>query len=890
MNISRSILMCFSRVLNLAMLVFGLMRLDSTIVGAELTGTVTSVAFGYRADLTALGTSDWAHWGLGGLYPSFDHKATGGSQISDVTEVGVGQYLGHQDQVNYRARLVSWSDGTPTESVTDNAGFIFSGDEPAVNQGMGYSFTAPADTTLRTLYVLAGGFGTTPTLQASLSDASAPDFVDARPFVGGNYQNVYAITYRAASAGQTLTVTYTRTAGGASVDLKAAWLVTGLAPTVSITAPANGATVFGSPDTVTLTAEANDAGGTISQVEFFADGNLIGSDTTSPYSIAWTNATAGNHTLTAKATDNDGNSGESAGVPIVVLAGGSLLGGTVTSMAFGDRFDLTALGTSDWAHWGLGGLYPSFDHKANGGSQISDVTEVGVGPWEGRADETFQARLASWSDGMPIATVTNDYGFIFTEATSGGFSFTAPADTTLRTLYVLAGGLEIAQASLVASLSDASATDFTSILPSSGANFQRVYALTYRAASAGQTLTVTYTKVGGGSGPTVHLKAAWLVNGIAPTVSITAPTNGATVTGNPASVTITADADDVDGTITQVEFFADGNLVGADTDRPYSLTWTNATPGNHVLTAKATDNAGNSRGSPGIAIVVVPPSGAGELGGTLTPAAFGDRFDLTALGTSDWAHWGRGGTYPTFDHKAAGGSQISDVIEVETEAGDSGKAFAGADYQARLASWSDGMPTASVTDDYGFIYAGDVPAARQGMGYSFTVSADTMLRTLYVLAGGHGTTPTLRASLSDSSAADFVDTTPPGAGVGNYQRVYAITYRAASTGQTLTVSYTRTAAGASVDLKAAWLVNGSPPTTSRRIESIRQSGANLEISFLSSNPAGIHAIQQTASLVPPVVWADTPNVTFSGAPNNPITASFPKSAGSVMFYRVALQP
>ncbi len=41
-------------------------------------------------------------------------------------------------------------------------------------------------------------------------------------------------------------------------------------------------------------------------VDSSANGALIGTDTTSPYSIAWSGIAAGTYTLTAKATDNSG--------------------------------------------------------------------------------------------------------------------------------------------------------------------------------------------------------------------------------------------------------------------------------------------------------------------------------------------------------------------------------------------------------------------------------------------------------------------------------------------------------------------------------------------------------------------------------------------------------
>ena len=58
----------------------------------------------------------------------------------------------------------------------------------------------------------------------------------------------------------------------------------------------------------------------VSIVRFFADGNLIDSDATAPYSVEWdtTAATNGDVTLTAEADDLSGNTGTSAGVVVTV--------------------------------------------------------------------------------------------------------------------------------------------------------------------------------------------------------------------------------------------------------------------------------------------------------------------------------------------------------------------------------------------------------------------------------------------------------------------------------------------------------------------------------------------------------------------------------------------
>ena len=89
------------------------------------------------------------------------------------------------------------------------------------------------------------------------------------------------------------------------------------APTTSITAPANGATVSGTA--VSVTASASDNVG-VTKVEFYLDGALKSTDTTSPYAWTWDSTTAanGSHTLVSKAYDAVGNVGTSATITVTV--------------------------------------------------------------------------------------------------------------------------------------------------------------------------------------------------------------------------------------------------------------------------------------------------------------------------------------------------------------------------------------------------------------------------------------------------------------------------------------------------------------------------------------------------------------------------------------------
>ena len=79
-------------------------------------------------------------------------------------------------------------------------------------------------------------------------------------------------------------------------------------PSVSITSPVNGTNFLPGSD-ITITVDAEDSDGTVTKVEFIEGGsNVLGEDTTPPYSFTWTDVADGAYTLTARAIDNEGGS------------------------------------------------------------------------------------------------------------------------------------------------------------------------------------------------------------------------------------------------------------------------------------------------------------------------------------------------------------------------------------------------------------------------------------------------------------------------------------------------------------------------------------------------------------------------------------------------------
>ena len=93
-------------------------------------------------------------------------------------------------------------------------------------------------------------------------------------------------------------------------------------PSVALTSPVEGA-IFTPGSTVNFSATASDldasaATGIVQDVEFLANGAVIGSDSSSPYTFAWLPA-VGSYALTARATDTEGASSTTAAVSIQVL-------------------------------------------------------------------------------------------------------------------------------------------------------------------------------------------------------------------------------------------------------------------------------------------------------------------------------------------------------------------------------------------------------------------------------------------------------------------------------------------------------------------------------------------------------------------------------------------
>ena len=269
------------------------------------------------------------------------------------------------------------NDGQTTTSsvaITVNSG----NSDPTVNitnPANGATFTAPANITIN----------------ASASDSdgtvSKVEFFRGNTKLGEDVSSPYSFALSNVGVGSyTLTARAMDNDGGTTTSSVAIMVeAPNGTPTVSITSPANGAT-FVAPANVTINASASDSNGTISKVEFFQGTTKLGEDTSSPYSFAWGNISAGSYNLTAKATDDDGGTKTSSVVAITVNVG---------TTSFMDEFNDGDL--SNWSYekgeWteSSGDLHGDHDGRASifptsftGCSKCTIETQIMMGRDEGK--------------------------------------------------------------------------------------------------------------------------------------------------------------------------------------------------------------------------------------------------------------------------------------------------------------------------------------------------------------------------------------------------------------------------------------------------------------------------------------------------------------------------
>ncbi|MDW2052234.1 Ig-like domain-containing protein, partial [Vibrio sp. 977] len=114
-----------------------------------------------------------------------------------------------------------------------------------------------------------------------------------------------------------------------------------------------------------------------------------------------------------------------------------------------------------------------------------------------------------------------------------------------------------------------------------------------------------------------------------PSITLTSPTGTETLSVGD-NLTVTAQADDFDGVVTQVEFFVNNQSVAIDTSAPYEYQWT-ASVGTHSFKAQATDDSNLSTTSQEVALVVANSETGNGGCADAVPYVAGTRYEIGAL-------------------------------------------------------------------------------------------------------------------------------------------------------------------------------------------------------------------------------------------------------------------
>ena len=346
-------------------------------------------------------------------------------------------------------------------------------------------------------------------------------------------------------------------------------------PVVEVTSPSNDAKLKSGVAT-NITANATDTDGTITSVEFFEDGKSIGVDNTAPYSIAYT-PKDGSHTITALATDN--KNAQTTSSTITILASNNIPPViTITAPKIAHLETVTINATASDADGTISEVAFYMDSVLVG----TDATVPYSYAWNSVLGKHSVFAIATDDKGEKtksnreiIEVVTN----ILPEVT-----IISPTNNDNK---IITGSTLLILANATDADGKVNKVEFFVDGKSVGSDTETPYAANYVAVSGKHYITAVATddQLATTTSTTINIEVK---DNQLPLISIT---NYFETIYKQDVVKITANAYDLDGTITEVEFFVDSVSVGVDQIAPYSAEWI-ATPGIHNIKAIAKDNNG----------------------------------------------------------------------------------------------------------------------------------------------------------------------------------------------------------------------------------------------------------------------------------------------------------
>lgn len=339
-------------------------------------------------------------------------------------------------------------------------------------------------------------------------------------------------------------------------------------PSITLTSP-TGTETLSVGDNLTVTAQADDFDGVVTQVEFFVNNQSVAIDTSAPYEYQWT-ASVGTHSFKAQATDDSNLSTTSQEVALVVANSEPGNGGCADAVPYvaGTRYEVGAL--------------------------VSNL------------NQKYRCDVAGWCSSDATWAYEPGEGLYWKDAWTGLGACSTPPQVTITAptdgQVVLAGSNNEITAN--ASDSDGMVTqvEFFANNALLGVVTQAPYSVTWNATliGANQLKAVATDNDNNTSESVVNVN----VSDKDLVISLTSPSSGQTV-GLGKNLALSADATSLTSGIKQVDFMVNGAVVATDTTAPYSANWTPAAIGQFTVSAQAVDLAGSTALSDAAAVTVV---------------------------------------------------------------------------------------------------------------------------------------------------------------------------------------------------------------------------------------------------------------------------------------------
>ncbi len=544
--------------------------------------------------------------GNDGLVGTSDDSRTtillAGYGVTDAEDVAYNTQNGHA----YIA------DGTPVKvwDIDPVDGILGNGNDTATSfgvgvyggkdaEGLGYdpvrNTLLVADRGTKRIYELTTGGSLVRTIDASgVAGLQNPADVEVAPASNGSGARNYWIADRTVDNG-----TNSSENDGLVFEVSIPGAVTDTPPTVTLTAPAAGATVSGTA--VALSANASDNNG-VTKVEWFLDAGTTPIATDMDSAGGWTDTwnstltTDGSHTITARATDTIGqtanhqrsvtvdNIDELPSVTLTAPGAGATVSGTAVALSANASDDK---GVTKVEFFLDGSTLIATDTNISGGwtgSWDSTSTSNGSHTITARATDT----VGQTANHQRSVTVNNVDTFPSVTLTAPG----AGATVIGTTVPLSANASDNNGVTKVEWFLDAGTTPIATDVDSAG-GWTGSWNSTLTT-DGSHTITARATDT---IGQTANHQRSVTVENIdeLPSVTLTAPGAGATVSGT--TVALSANASDDHG-LMKVEWFLDATLIATDTSSAggWTGTWdsTLTSYGPHTITATATDTIGQT--------------------------------------------------------------------------------------------------------------------------------------------------------------------------------------------------------------------------------------------------------------------------------------------------------